>query len=187
MWDSLGYPAQEYSLLEHWQTGAVQSWGKAMRVNILYSWAPTEAYRTTQTHWFKWTIMQLSANGIYLEVWVWWASHRALRLWQSSGNQRYEGLSLGSQSESSRPCSSHILPRPGTGICTPLQQGKKGQNLKHNDWVWKQKCCESNRISQAVGAYRQKDLQPKKRIPRKLKRLFGVVIAVSPPPQCFKI
>lgn len=136
--------------------------------NIPYNWAPTEACRTPQTQLFKWTIMQLSANGIHLEVWVWWASHRALRLWQSSGSQHYEGLSLGSRSESSGPCSSHILPKPGTGICTPLQEGKKGQNLKHNDSLWKQKCCGSNRISQAAGAYRQKDVQLKKRIPRKL-------------------
>lgn len=41
------------------------------KCNLLYSWAPTEACRTSQTQWFKRTIMQLSANGIYLEVWVW--------------------------------------------------------------------------------------------------------------------
>lgn len=41
------------------------------KCNLLYSWAPTEARRTSQTQWFKRTIMQLSANGIYLEVWVW--------------------------------------------------------------------------------------------------------------------
>lgn len=65
----------------------------------------------------------LKILGTYLEAWAWSVSHRAWRWWPSSGSRHCEGLASGSQFWSWGRCSGRTLPRPGTGICTPLKAG----------------------------------------------------------------
>lgn len=170
MWDSLDYAAQEYSLPEPWQTGAGQSWGKAMRVQY-----PAQL----SCHWS----MQDTSNPM-IQV----NSHAAFSKWNLpwglglvSFPQGFEIVTVFWQSALWRALfrfpvrvfravfKSHS-PQAWNWYLHSAAAREKRQNLKHNDWdwAWKQKCCEPNRIPQAAGAYRKKDVQLKKRIPRKL-------------------